>query len=78
MIKVNIKLEATSSLEKFLNVNELKLDNRQNNTILSVINTLEMPLFEIGFATINGKKMGFDDFVHDGDLVKFYTKIIAG
>ncbi len=78
MINIKITLEATSSLEKFLNKNELTLDNRENNTILSVINALEIPLSEIGFATINGKKMGFDDLVHEGDVVKFYTKIIAG
>ena len=78
MINIKIRLEASSSLEKFLKVSELELNNEQNNTILFVIGVLEIPLSEIGFATINGKKMDFDDLVFDGDLVKFYTKIITG
>jgi hypothetical protein len=75
---MKIYVDCSSSLKKFLKVNELNLDDKIEYSIQEIIEICSIPAEEVGFATINSKKEDFNFKVCDGDIIKFFPTIIAG
>lgn len=75
---MKIYIESTSSLIKFLAVNELNLEDKKGYSVEDIIKICNIPADEVGFATVNGKKESFDYIISENDKIKLFPTIIAG
>ena len=57
---------------------EIKIEVEHDVTAIEAVTSCGIPLEEVGFITINNKKVGNDQILEDGDIVKVYTFILGG
>lgn len=75
---MKVFIESTSSLKKYLNTDEIALDDMESHDIDEIMGICRIPRGEVGFVTVNGKKESFGFTVKDGDIIKLFPMIVAG